>query len=228
MKAQVVNPSPVVLEVHDLHEEIRAGLGPATVSVRTLDGVSLSVHAGELVVLQGGVASGAASLFDALCGVGRRRTGQRRVKVGVQVRRASIPHAAYLSIANAWHSSAVERVTTGERTPVVYVFRVRDGRAKVASIESARDSRLMREAWVAWTLALRARGGSVVVQLPTGAPVGALSRASAAQYRAPRRNVHHHTGAVRESPHADAVRRASATDVRTVTLAGGRIIHTEG
>lgn len=146
----------VLLAVREWHEEVRAGLGGATAAVRTLDGVSLAVHAGELVILRGGVASGASTLLSALAGTraglpAAHRVGHRIAARGVQIRRAAISIDAFRALHAVWTASLpIERTSR-----VIYCFRVRVERQRPEDDEP----------WRAWARALRAGGGSVIAHL---------------------------------------------------------------
>ena len=154
----------LLLAVRDLREEIRAGFGQSLFVVRTLDGVSLDVRAGELVVLRGGVACGAASLVAHLTGTRSLRSGVRIAARGVQVRRGSISEPALDALMSGWSSPDKPIQSSLRRTPVVHVFRVRSFAAP--SSEPAKLDRAQYEQWRAWAMALRAEGGSVVVHVP--------------------------------------------------------------
>jgi energy-coupling factor transporter ATP-binding protein EcfA2 len=230
-------PPPVLLAVRDVREEIRAGLGQTSLTVRTLDGVTLEVHAGELVVLRGGVASGAPSLLAALAGVRRARRGHRRLARGVQVRRAGISDAAFAAIAAAWAQPREARgheLAFPARPRVVYIFRVRSPergpppgpRGHTLNAGTVADTSV----WGAWAEALRARGGSIVAHI-------ADDRGHAARPTYPRvEPVTKRTSpAVHEATAGDhrayqtpgKASRASTRvhgRVRTITLAAGRIV----
>jgi len=231
---------PVVLSVRDLREEVQAGLGRAALCVRTLDGVSLTVHSGELIVLRGGVASGAASLLNALAGVTRHRSGVRVPARGLRVRRACIAARAFAAIEAAWRDVLpFPSEASGPQAlqpPLVYVFRVRaadtvdTSRACVGLTDPA--------VWRAWALALRAGGGSVVAHVMND-PAAVRHRSDQARRESagpvPSVRVGTRYGddggrstAVHE-PLAGGVPTASGREqqtggVRTITLAAGRIV----
>ncbi|MBL0170731.1 MAG: hypothetical protein IPP90_08370 [Gemmatimonadaceae bacterium] len=211
---------PVLLSVRDLHEEIRAGYGQTVFAVRTLDGVSLDVRAGELVVLQGGVASGAVSLLETLAGTRRRLSGLRVAAHGVQIRRGSISHEAFRAITNAWSPSVgITAPIDIAPAPVVYVFRVRPRTSMVSPSPKLWRTRTGDPStWRAWVESLRARGGSVLVY---------VSPSGHARGHPP------HSGARLPDPHVDAVHEGVAAlhgygvesgMVRVLTLAAGRIV----
>lgn len=239
MTSSPVNPPPVLLEVRNVREEIRAGLGQASLTVRTLDGVTLAVHAGELVVLRGGVASGAPSLLNALAGVRRARRGHRRLARGVQIRRACISDAAFAAIAAVWAQPVPARGNDVEfpvRPRVVYIFRVRSparGRqagpgGHVFNVGTVTDTSV----WGVWAESLRARGGSIVAHVTNDAAHAARPRYPHAAPDTKRTSpaVHEATAGDRRSyqTRRDAStvlpRRHPTGRVRTITLAAGRIV----
>lgn len=122
-------------------------------SVRTLDDVSVEVHAGELLVVESAAFNGAGALYSALVGAGRGIAGERHVSAGVQLRRGSIPASARDSIVATW-AHGVSAALSEAR--VVYLLRVRSG-LTVAS------SRVAQDAWHDWATALRASNGAVVL-----------------------------------------------------------------
>ncbi len=209
----------LLLAVRDLHEEIHAGFGQSLFAVRTLDGVSVSVRAGELVVLRGGVACGAASLVAQLAGTRPIRTGARIVAKGVRIRRGCISEEALRALVAGW--SATPAITRYAReAPVVHVFYVRPYVS--SSARPTREAGTGYEQWCAWAMALRAQGGGVLVHLPISSETGEGRREKGdvrpAGYlpsplsRLPSRFVH-------ESKGAD-----NANGVRVLTLAAGRIV----
>jgi energy-coupling factor transporter ATP-binding protein EcfA2 len=237
-------PPPVLLAVRDVREEIRAGLGQTSLTVRTLDGVTLQVHAGELVVLRGGVASGASSLLAALSGARRVRTGHRRLARGVQVRRACISSAAFSAIAAAWaqpQPAASNQSQPLARARVVYLFRVRAGAPGRPTAVLAHDSTGRRSAadasvWGVWAESLRAHGGSIVAHVADDrlhdprpyAPSSRYPHAKAAQNTSPA--VHEATAGDRRSypmsrdASTERPRHRPRGTMRTLTLAAGRIV----
>ena len=177
--------SRVLVAVHEVSDEVRAGFGRTAFVMRTLDKVSLSVCSGELVLLHGGVASGAVSLLAALAGHRMPPRGSRTMAHGVQVRRASISTAAAQGIVSGWtratqpdHIPTLRRQkqaqTLAQPQPqvptqpqVVYVLRVRA--PKRLALPQSPDSPPAvphdeRRVWAAWANDLKRRGASVVVQ----------------------------------------------------------------
>lgn len=159
-------PSRTLIAVRDLHEQFVAGLGSASMHVRTLDRVSLDVRAGELLLVSGAVASGARSLLLALSGVRGAWHGTRWVASGVRVRRASIGAASRDAIAAAWRDCAARsprglpparRHGPNESPRVVYLLQVR----AYASVECNRG--LPEVAWREWVDLVHAAGGAVVI-----------------------------------------------------------------
>lgn len=203
------SPARILLALRGWHEEIRAGAGAAQVIVRTLDHVSLTVHAGELVVVRGGVASGAASLIAALSGMrppipALRLGGDRVTASGVQIRRAVISSCALTALRESW-SGSVPPSSAPSLRPVVYVFRVRESPHRWET-----DAH-----WRAWAVTFRASGGSILAHVPTD-----RWRKSPPAITTPR------TPAVFESSAFDsAVTNPGAhASVREVMLDAGRIV----
>ncbi len=210
---------PILVAVHNACEEIVAGLGSALFSVRTLDGLSCDVRAGELLLLVGGVASGATSLLGALYGPPASRARAQRYAIpGVQLRRATIGFGASEAIVAGWsdaqastpipHSS--NAATAAARTPVVYLLRVRADDSTRAGCTGA----ITTHSWRSWAAALRERGGAIVL--------ARANQSSAApqenEKRTGDRAVPSEISMVRES--ADRGRH----QMRTITLHAGRII----
>lgn len=204
-----IHRAPTLLALREWHEEIRAGYGGARVAVRTLDGVSISVHAGELVILRGGVAGGAEALLSALSGTraaipAAHLAGERLAAPGVQIRKAAISINAFRALHAVWTAPGQPVVHSSR---VIYCFRVRPER------ERPEDD----EPWRIWARTLRAAGGSIVAQ---------LSRDDHTSYP---RNAASRTASVFENA-VDAVSPERATigpgRVHDLTLAGGRIVRT--
>ncbi len=201
--------TPLII-VRDLREVVGAGYGNATASVRTLDGVSLAVHPGELLLVDSPVAGGASALRSALAAPRRTLTGSREVSAGVRVRRATISHHARDLIVSTWASHERilhERVSHAE-TPVaarvVYLLRVRASGASTANAGSS-ASPGMHNAWRDWACALRASQGAVV-----------LFSSAPDTTRAPSQQTHR---AVHES---DLFR--SRGRVRVLRMSAGRVV----
>ncbi len=200
----------VLVSVHDLREEVRAGLGNAHVAVRTLDGVSLTVHAGEFVIVRGGVASGATSLLAALAGRRTLQSGSRIVAPSVQIRRGAIGSDAMEAMRRAWREPAPREALITSRTPVLYLFRVR-GHASLAP----RNSAVQADRWTAWARSLRVTGGSVLVHTPVALPHSADTRAIDLPGK--------HSPAVFENT-AGERQLHSRPAVREFTIAAGRMV----
>lgn len=199
--------SPVLLSVHNVHEEIAAGLGRARCIVRTLDGLSCDIRAGELVILQGGVASGASSLLDVFAGMRTRARGTRYIAEKVRVRRGGVGADAARAIIAGW-SEQYTLPHTQQRcaeTPVAYLLRVRTRSSTTANVDAQHD------AWRTWAAALRQRRGTIVLSVQQ-------SRAETAQ----RADI---VGALREST---VVREhhlpQTRPNVRILTLVAGKIV----
>ena len=154
-------PRRVVLELRECSAHVRAGYGLAAIAVRTLDNISLAVHQRELVLLRGGVASGARALVRALDGRLKICDGSRRAVPNVQLRRASVSAIALQGMVDGWREPVAYDVADAVTSPVVYLFRVRSTPASPSGDGDHRD----RAAWRLWARALRARGGSIVAQI---------------------------------------------------------------
>lgn len=202
-------PPSVLVSVHDVREEIRAGLGNAQVAVRTLDGVSLSVHAGEFIVVRGGIASGATSLLAALAGQRTYASGIRRAAPTVQIRRGAIAAPAFRAMRQAWVDHTPQARPSDIRSVALYLFRVRRAHADEADVVSVDVSR-----WQAWARALRESGSSVLVHLPHDVDEPRIGSSTSPEK---------HTPAVFENTTGEnsSYRRSG---VRELTIAAGRLV----
>ena len=176
---------PPILTLHHLREEVRAGCGGAHIVVRTLDDVSLTIHAGELLLVHGGIASGARSLVRTIAGGVHARGHSGSTVCGAHIRRGRITRLAATALCRAWRlSAAPERETeiTHEqqggrpdtpddparstmRPPVLYVLRIVD--TPHDSHASAPSAYHAFAKWSEWVVALRKRGGSVLLHTTT-------------------------------------------------------------
>ncbi len=214
--------APLII-VRDLHEVVDAGYGNATASVRTLDGVSLAIHPGELLLVDSAVAGGAQALCSALAAPRRSLTGDREVRVGVRIRRATISLAARDVIVRTWMEESARRVrfdtdADGQTTArVVYLLRVRAAcvgpRAPHGTVtrESATHGSASPNAWRDWASALRASQGAVVLFSTAPASGSFHPRATSAGNRT--------TGAVHEPDHSTPRGR-----VRALRMSAGRVV----
>ena len=208
--------SPVLLSVHDLHEEIVAGAGGATCAVRTLDGLSCHVCVGELVVLQGGVASGANSLLDVFAGLRTRVKGVRQMHPRIRVRRGAISTTAARAIVSAWSDSHRRSASAATGRPVSPTL-TSDAGAPVAfllRVHTRRDSGPAHEEmawWRDWAERMRARNAAVVLAVPLALDT---------KGRAEGHTSHEQLG-VREPQ-----RMYGSERVRVLTLRAGKIVET--
>jgi hypothetical protein len=110
--------SSPLLQVISLSQELTVGLGAIAASVRTLTDVSLSVHAGELVVLSGARGAGDHALLAVIAGDRRGVNGACDVRAHVRVRLLRISTAAARALAEEWPraASVIEGMTPAERT----------------------------------------------------------------------------------------------------------------
>jgi len=160
-----------LLALHDAQEEIVAGLANARLVVRTLDRVSCEVYAGELLVVSGGVASGARSLMGALDGTRTLSCTRRDVANNVRLRRALVAPECADAIVAGWRDTTVrngpDSIAAQDRVRTVYLLRVRQ-----TGSPSAYQFTL--SAWRRWSSQVRARGGAVVLcRHDAGSSVGA-------------------------------------------------------
>ncbi len=210
--ARPTHRAPVLLAVRDVRAEVLAGFGQTALMVRTLDGVSLELHAGELVVLQGGVASGAVALLNALAGTRHILSGTRVEAHGVRVRRGSISDEAFRALAAAWteHEVTDGSYAVYETRPAVYLFRVRRGGPDAETSAGWRRNPPATDlgVWRTWAASLRAHGGCVLAYCPT---TREASRGHA---------VHEMANGVNEYA-------PRYTGVRLLTLAAGRIVRSD-
>jgi hypothetical protein len=169
--------------------------------------VSIAVHAGELVVVQGGVASGAASLVAAIVGSRRLGAGERHASRGLQIRRGQIDEASLRSLQAAWTHGGAKPALREQETNVLYVLRVRRTIDTTDVPPAARDA-----AWRGWGAQLRQRGGSVLVHVAT-----ALSHSPS--FSAPSRSRR-----VSEARPTTLDVSDEASAVRVLTLVAGRIV----
>lgn len=175
--------SPPLIAIDGVYDEVCAGgVGNTAFVMRTLDGVSLTVRSGELVLLHGGVASGAASLMTLLNGNRTPRRGTRRVATGVQLRHGRISGNAAAGIVHGWLKGGTDAKPPANGR-VVYMLRVRTDRnaATILSPELADRTAHSADAfhvWAAWATALKAQGCSVVLQVGDHPMVSFASRSA--------------------------------------------------
>jgi len=152
---------PVLLSVHNVYEEVAAGLGRARCIVRTLDGLSCAIRAGELVILQGGIASGASSLLDVFAGLRTHVRGARFVAEKVRVRRGAISADAARAIIAGWSDQCTLPRTQQQcaETPVAYLLRVRTRSSTAANMDTR------HHAWRAWAATLHQQRGTIVLSV---------------------------------------------------------------
>lgn len=210
---------PILVAVRDACEEIVAGFGSALLHVRTLDGLSCEVRAGELLLLVGGVASGATSLLSALYGPPMSRArAQRVVSPSVQVRRATIAFSVSEAIIRGWRDTqhawdAADSRADGaavESARVVYLLRVRPDDA----MRPATTGAISLHSWREWAGMLKRRGDAVVLARHAN-PERALTLN---EKRATGRGALPESAMVRES------RDREEHHVRVLTLHAGRIV----
>jgi len=242
----VVRSAAVLLAVQALCEEVRAGFGSASFRMRMLDNVSLNVHAGEFVMLRGDRASGAHALRAVLAGTRAVRSGVRVVADGVAVRHATVSWDAVRVMLEAWHAP---RRSFASVPRSVFVLRVRlAAQHETPAASQAQHTSLVARRWSAWAKSLRACQGSVVVHVPWAETLDASEHAPNApdapdapdapntryapnaphapntRYAAKRTSPTVQESAVGDDPSYWASSQFNVATVRTITLAGGRII----
>lgn len=152
-----------LLSVVQLRAEVRAGLpGQCAVNVRVLDGVSIRIHAGELLLLQAPDALGPAMLLAALAG--REHAPQHRylrlernVAPGVQIRRAALHPDVIPDIVHGW-----QEARAGEERPasrVLYLLRASRQRPPAGRAATMRE---LGE-WRRWAGQARERRDGIVI-----------------------------------------------------------------
>lgn len=102
---QFTQASPLV-QLHAVTQELSLGVACATASVRTLSDVSLTVGAGELVVLAGARGSGERAVLAVIAGDRRGVTGSCDIHAGTVVRLLRIGARAALTLAKEWGRAA--------------------------------------------------------------------------------------------------------------------------
>jgi hypothetical protein len=227
----------VLVSVTNAREVIRAGFGGAQLRVRTLDQLSCRVHAGELLILRGSVASGALALLRALHGSSPRIRAEHVAAPQVQLRRATISAVAARAIEAGWLAEgaaanghgvepsftppaavAVPRSGSTARTPVVYLLRVRpQARHERADITPTHgDDQHGAALWREWANDVRRTGGAVVL-----AAQSEPSFSTDAQTRPTMRGARSGTTVVRER------RPERSGHIRRLVLHAGQIVNAD-
>ncbi len=227
----------VLVALENAHEEISAGYGSTVLVVRTLDGLSCSVHTGELLRLSGGVASGVRSLLHAFHGTRSRIQVERRVAAGVQLRRACIPALAERAILAGWSDGAespclrefVPQPHPHTRGDVVYLLRVRDGDEhgphSAPRVSPAHERTVVNmHAWRTWAAALKRQGGAIVLACPVSADSIASSPDASAPVHTSNKQRATGRGALPSNHRVCEPHTTPSTAVRTLTLHAGRIL----
>jgi hypothetical protein len=174
-------PEPLI-ELHSATVAWHAGLAPSCfTSVRLLDQVHFTVHAGECIVVRHNDATGARLLSAALAGTARLDTHQalttRRLRLGVRVRRARIHADLVAPITTAWQQSgAAQRATGAAEPPLRHGSANAPRKATVHLLRATRtthhgpgDARAHRylpaaDEWERWAAAM-CQGGHAIVLL---------------------------------------------------------------
>lgn len=152
-----------LLSVAQLRAEVRAGLpDQCAVSVRVLDGVSIRIYAGELLLLQAPDALGPAMLLAALAGREysphhRCVRSERKVVRGLQIRRAALHPDVIPEIVHGWQEACA-----GEERPasrVLYLLRASRQRPPAGRAATMRE---LGE-WRRWGRQARERRDGIVI-----------------------------------------------------------------
>ena len=234
---RIVAPSSaVVLAVRELNEDVRAGYGSAGFRLRLLDNVTLSVRAGECVLVRGDRASGAHALRSILAGTRTVRSGARTVADGVAVKHATVSRDAVCSILEGWQAP---RRACSSLPNEVFVLRVRDEPPQGVGHSRAQRTSVVDERWRTWAKSLRGCQGSIVAHVPwNDAATDATDHDAKydtdypTEYptQAPSHAAHAaplvHEGAAADDRSYGAFYQPSPPTVRTITLAAGRIVGT--
>ncbi|MCC6242275.1 MAG: hypothetical protein IT353_05515, partial [Gemmatimonadaceae bacterium] len=243
-----------LLTVHGGHAETHAGGVTSSIRIRALDNVSVAIHEGELVVLQGGVASGATTLFGVMCGERMLAAGVRSVAPDVRIQRATISAQAFAAIQGAWSVPRVPMTRRDDAAPprgeVVRALHGAPRPLVLLRVRSQPHSRthyaapiMMHSTWQAWAQVVRARGGAIVacVAIPPArdarhvARVRAVTRAQRVVTRADAQPTADHapkSPASRAGARSARVSEASLSEpyriVRSATRSSSRAAIAEG
>lgn len=152
---------PRLLSLARARAEISAGIpGRCAVSVRVLDDVTLSIHAGELLLLQAPETLGRSMLLAALAG--REHSPRHRyvrsvrdAAPGLRIRRAALPVDAVEEITRGWQDARV--LTTAPASRTLYLLRAT--RAGVLTPREAAE-------WRRWGRQAHERRDGVVIACP--------------------------------------------------------------
>jgi hypothetical protein len=152
----------VLLTLNDLSQELTIGVTSAQAIVRTLSRVTLSVRARELVVVAGARGAGERALLSVAAGDRRGVTGTRVLQRDVRLRAARIRPAQARALIWQWDESAMAPAPVSSNCKAPVTLMLLDVGADTARAETfpayADGERLRR-----WTLALRNRGGSILM-----------------------------------------------------------------
>lgn len=202
-------PTPL-LHVAGLTQTLSIGIGSAVASVRTLTDVSLTVAAGDCVVLAGGRGAGERALLAVIAGDRRGVTGTCDVDPTCRVRVLRIGRAAALALAHEWARAAsiaastsdadAARIANSHAHPAeLFLLDVSDesrDRADAHAADArAADARaapaekpLDRAALLNWATLCTLRGGALVIAAGEALGVGLFQNALQ-QLQRPRPNT---------------------------------------
>lgn len=232
--------SPLV-QLHAVTQELSLGVGCATASVRTLSDVSLTVGAGELVVLAGARGAGERAMLAVIAGDRRGVTGSCDIPAGTVVRLLRIGAAAALTLAKEWERAAARAAVAGYGTAGGTPGRLFSGSVPHARTTAGARRQLFlldvqpgapagvhdADLMFQWAAACQRRGCAVV--MAAGAPFGRGLLELALRRTEVRQHVRHAAAAMPADRHRAAARAGvreaplAVSAVRIVAMHCGRL-----
>jgi hypothetical protein len=220
-----------IISLNEITVTASAGIpGNAFCSVRLLDGVSLSVFDGDMILLRGGHDHGSATLLRVLANdmsLQHRTIGTRTASPELAVRTGFIPSCAIAPVVNGWVDRERDHFPAhgwskprNRRAPIICLLRA-SNRPSVA------ESNVQQ--WTQWSRQLQQRGGTVVVaearallRTDSSAPALALQteRVRKRSWYDDSTSDSNGSNRVREAPHECHCRRPV---VRILQLGFGRL-----
>ncbi|MDQ8161077.1 MAG: hypothetical protein P3C10_00665 [Gemmatimonadota bacterium] len=198
--------TPLLTLAHTCAEWTAGIAGHCAARVRLLDDVTLRVHAGELLLVQGPESLGRALLLSVLAGASspdrhRYVRGVRALAPRVRIRRAAVHAMAVQAIVRGWQDAESPREAGTEerhrRPPTLYLLR---------ASRSAAPTRFETREWRRWARRARERHDGIVIVGPASQPtlpdaiplVRSAAREPAVRYQVRRdRVLHRDAGGVR-------------------------------
>ncbi len=146
----------------DVHDKIHAGCGNSRLTVRTLDGVTIQIMEGELLIVHGHSSSDGRALKTALAARSRTFCGERWKAEDVEIRSASISPRYCETVERAWReqtrsSSDRAQARQARQARARHVYLLSD-----SQVPASYSSLTERKCWE-WSIGLRDRGGAVVM-----------------------------------------------------------------